>query len=90
LLAPDGPWAENGSKGVCDRFLSRTLAASPPRSTHSLPAGTGPASDAYRLSRPPGLWRLDVLPRDVVDTADGWPAAERAVWSALVVVAEPV
>jgi len=34
--------------------------------------------------------RLAVLPRDVVDAADGWPAAERAVWSALVVVAEPV
>ncbi len=34
--------------------------------------------------------RLDVLPRDVVDAADRWPAAERAVGSVLVVVAEPV
>jgi hypothetical protein len=34
--------------------------------------------------------RLDVLPRDVVDTADRWPAAKRAVRSAFVVVAEPV
>ena len=33
---------------------------------------------------------LGVLPRDVVDAADGWSAAERAVRSALVVVAEPV
>jgi hypothetical protein len=30
------------------------------------------------------------LPRDVVDAADRWSAAERAVWSALVVVAQPV
>jgi catechol 2,3-dioxygenase-like lactoylglutathione lyase family enzyme len=34
--------------------------------------------------------RLDVLPRDVVDAADRCSAAERAVGSALVVVAEPV
>ena len=37
-----------------------------------------------------GAAGLDVLPRDVVDAADWWPAAERAVWSAFVVVAEPV
>jgi NADPH:quinone reductase-like Zn-dependent oxidoreductase len=65
------------------------------------PSPSGPAPARFSALAPPSLplqsrfhqyWveRLDVLPRDVVDTADGWPAAERAVWSALVVVAEPV
>ncbi len=34
--------------------------------------------------------RLAVLPADVVNAAEWWLAAERAVWSALVVVLEPV
>ena len=55
---------------------------------------------AYTGGTPPHPWtvyvadaiceELDVLPRDVVDTTDRWSAAERAVGSALVVVAQPV
>ncbi len=36
------------------------------------------------------LERLDVLPTEVVNAADGWLVADPAVWPARVVVLEPV
>ena len=40
---------------------------------------------------PPGtLDPLVVVPTEVVNAADGWPVADPAVWSARVVVLEPV
>src|ERR1017187_7014298 len=46
------------------------------------------AVDADAGPRGPGA--LAVLPTQVVNAADGGPVADRAVWSALVVVLEPV
>ena len=89
LNRPDAlPWLY----GIAANLL-RARARTEQRELHALartgidPVGAGVSDAALGSALEPVL---AVLPTDVVNAADRWPVAERAVWSLPVVVVEPV